>query len=82
MKRPMPKKWINGPLFGVRDLGLGDISLAGLLSFFAVWLVTGHNSRHLDGGWTAALAVLLMTVPVVFARRQPLVAQIGAQVGG
>jgi len=67
-------RWISGPLFGAQDLGLGDIALAGLLSLFGIWLVTGHNSRHLDGGWTAALAVLVMTVPVVFARRQPLLA--------
>ena len=72
MNRPLPVRWLSGPLFGVRDLGSGDIALAGLLSFFGIWLVTGHNSRHLDGGWTAALAVLLMTVPVVFARREPL----------
>ncbi len=74
MNRPLPVRWLNGPLFGVRDLGLGDIALAGLLSFFGIWLVTGNNSRHLDGGWTAALAVLVMTVPVVFARREPLLA--------
>jgi signal transduction histidine kinase len=74
MNRPLPMRWLNGPLFGVRDLGPGDVALAGLLSSFAIWLVTGNNSRHLDGGWTAALAVLLMTVPVVFARREPLLA--------
>src|ERR1700678_349341 len=74
MTRPLPLRWLNGPLFGVRDLGPGDVALGGLLSCFGVWLVTGNNSRHLDGGWTAGLAVLLMTVPVVFARRQPLLA--------
>jgi signal transduction histidine kinase len=72
--RRLPMRWLSGPLLGVRDLGLGDIALAGLLSFYGIWLVTGNNSRHLDGGWTAALAVLLMTVPAVFARRQPLLA--------
>jgi len=82
MKRPVLKTWINGPLFGVRDLGPGDIALAGLLSLFAVWLVTGHNSRHLDGGWTATIAVLVMTVPVVFARRQPLLAAATLAAGG
>jgi signal transduction histidine kinase len=73
MTRRESTRWALGPLFGVSDLGLADVAVAGLLSFYAVHLVTGHNSKHLDGGWTAALAVLLMTLPVVFARRAPLI---------
>jgi signal transduction histidine kinase len=45
-----------------------------LLSGYAAYLVTGGNPRHLDGGWTAALAALMMTGPVIFARRAPLLA--------
>jgi signal transduction histidine kinase len=45
-----------------------------LLSGYAVYLVTGGDVRHLDGGWTAALAVLMMTGPVIFARRAPVLA--------
>ncbi len=67
-----PRSWLVGPLFGVGELGLADVALGVLLSGYAVYLVTGGDSRHLDGGWTAALAVLLMTGPVIFARRAPL----------
>jgi signal transduction histidine kinase len=81
MNRPLPMRRLNGPLLGVRDLGLGDVALAGVLSLFGISLVTGNNSRHLDGGLTAALAVLVMTVPVLFARRRPLLAA-GTLAGG
>ena len=71
------QKWarvITGPTFGVTDLGWGDIALALFLSVFAVLIVT-HGKSHghvLDAGWTGALAVLLMTLPVAFARKRPL----------
>jgi len=67
---------IAGPIFGIDDLGWGDIGLALFLTFFAVANVThGHSGGHqLDAGWTGALAVLLMTLPVAFARKRPLVA--------
>lgn len=70
----LPRRWLVGPLFGVGETGLADVVLGVLLSGYAVYLVTGGNSRHLDGGWTAALAVLTMTGPVIFARRAPLLA--------
>jgi signal transduction histidine kinase len=65
---------ITGPTFGITDLGWGDIALALLLSVFAVAIVThGKSGGHvLDAGWTGALAVLLMTLPVAFARKRPL----------
>jgi signal transduction histidine kinase len=66
---------ITGPTFGITDLGWGDIALALLLSVFAILIVThGKTGGHvLDAGWTGALAVLLMTLPVAFARTRPLV---------
>ena len=65
---------ITGPTFGISDLGWGDIALALFLSVFAVFIVThGSSGGHvLDAGSTGALAVLLMTLPVAFARRFPL----------
>jgi signal transduction histidine kinase len=70
----LPRRWLLGPLLGVGEVGLADIALGLLLSGYAVYLVTGGDSRHLDGGWPAALAVLMMTGPVIFARRAPLLA--------
>ncbi len=72
------RKWtrvITGPIFGITDLGWGDIALALLLSAFAIFIVThGKSGGHvLDAGWTGALAVLVMTLPVAFARKRPLV---------
>ena len=66
---------ITGPTFGIVDLGWGDIALALFLSVFAISIVThGRSGGHLlDAGWTGALAVLLMTLPVAFARKRPLV---------
>jgi signal transduction histidine kinase len=69
-----PRRWLDGPLFGVREIGVGDVALGVLLSGYAAYLVTGGDSRHLDGGWTAALAALMMTGPVIFARRAPVLA--------
>jgi signal transduction histidine kinase len=81
MTRRASTRWLLGPLFGVSEVGLADLAVAGLLSLYAVVLVTGHNSKHLDGGSTAALAVLLMTLPVVLARRAPLITAAALAVG-
>jgi signal transduction histidine kinase len=75
MRRRTWARVITGPTFGITDLGWGDIALALLLSVFAVVIVThgkSHGHRY-DAGWTGALAVLLMTLPVAFARKRPLV---------
>lgn len=68
----LPRSWPAGSLPGAGEIGLADVALSVLLSGYAVYLVTGGNARHLDGGWTAALAVLLMTAPVLFAGRAPV----------
>ena len=74
---------IAGPTFGITDLGWGDIALALLLSAAAAVIVThGKSGGHvLDAGWTGALAVLLMTLPVAFARKRPI-AMAGALLAG
>jgi signal transduction histidine kinase len=76
MKRRTWARFIAGPIFGITDVGWGDIGLALLLSVFAALLVTHgkDNAGHVfDAGWAGALAVLLMTLPVAFARKRPLV---------
>ncbi len=77
----LPRRWLLGPLFGVGEMGLADVALGLLLSGYAVYLVTGEDVRHLDGGWTAALAALMMTAPVIFARRAPLLAAAALAIG-
>ena len=75
MKRRTWARFIAGPTFGITDVGWGDIGLALLLSVFAAIIVThGKNAAgHVfDAGWAGALAVLLMTLPVAFARKRPL----------
>jgi len=75
MKRRTWARFIAGPTFGITDVGWGDIGLALLLSVFATVIVThGKNAAgHVfDAGWAGALAVLLMTLPVAFARKRPL----------
>ena len=76
MNRRTWARFITGPTFGITDLGWGDIGLALVLSVFAIIIVThGKNAAgHVfDAGWAGALAVLLMTLPVAFARKRPLV---------
>jgi signal transduction histidine kinase len=77
----LPRRWLVGLLFGVDQMGLADVALGVLLSGYAAYLVTGGDSRHLDGGWTATLAVLMMTGPVIFARRAPLLAAAALALG-
>src|SRR5262249_55774768 len=75
VSRPVPPRWWTGPVFGVPDIGVGDVALALLLSVLGVTAtggLTGAPSPH--QGWAAALAVLLMTGPVLVARRSPLAA--------
>jgi signal transduction histidine kinase len=68
-------RWLTGPIFGLGGVGLGDIVLAVGLSIFGVVLTSGLlNTGHPHGGVAASIAVLLMTVPVLYARRWPVVA--------
>src|SRR5580700_3664260 len=75
MKRRTFSGIFTGPIFGVEDLGWGDIVLALVLSALAIIAVTHgmHEGHRLDAGVTGALAVLLMTAPVAFARRSTII---------
>src|SRR5215472_3020480 len=67
--------WLWRPVGSARDIGLGDIVLASALSAWAVLMVTGAFPGSTDrGGVAAAVCVLAMTAPVVFARRAALTA--------
>jgi len=65
---------MRGPLLGLDGVGLADIAVAVLLSAgIAVLVVFGVSGGHrLDGGPAGVAAALLMTLPVVAARRYPL----------
>jgi signal transduction histidine kinase len=69
------KGWFGGSLLGVRDVNRTDGLIALVLSVFAVLLTSGvTHSGHPHGGFWASLAVLTMTVPVLWRRRAPLAA--------
>jgi signal transduction histidine kinase len=60
---------------GVRHVGIGDLAWALVLSAGAIVSVSGVKGPvYPHEGFWASVAVLLMTVPVAFARRQPVVA--------
>ncbi len=65
---------MRGPLFGLEGVGLVDIAVTVLLSVAIAYLVVfGVSGGHrFDAGPAGAAAALLMTVPVVAARRYPI----------
>ena len=66
---------LTQPVLGLSDVGVGDLALALGLSAFAVVLAAGLvNSANPHGGVVGCIGVLLMTAPVLFARRWPLLA--------
>lgn len=67
--------WLGRPgqLFGLRDVGVGDLAAALVLGCYGVLLAGGLGQPHTSSeGAAAAVAVLLMTAPILFARRYPL----------
>ncbi len=73
MREQTALTWPRPQLRAFTSVSLLDIALGVLLGAFGVALVTGLTSspgRH--GGVLAALAVLTMTVPVVWRRRAPV----------
>ena len=67
------KSWFGKSLFGVRDVNRADGLIALLLSVFAICLRAERtHPSHPHGGFWASLAVLSMTVPVLWRRRAPL----------
>ena len=64
--------WLWRPVGRLREIGWGDVALAGFLSLYAVGLVSGViRTGYPHGGVIAAVAVLAMTVPVAWERRAP-----------
>ncbi len=75
MTRRALTRALTYPVFGLCDVGSGDVALALGLSAFGVTLTSGLvNTGHPHGGVVASIAVLFMTAPVLFARRNPLLA--------
>ncbi len=68
--------WMWRPVGRLRAVGWGDVLLAALLSAWAVLLVSGYfpGTTNPKGNEAAAVAVLAMTLPVVFERQAPLAA--------
>ena len=69
------KSWFGKSLFGVRDVNRADGLIALLLSAFAVTLTSGlDHTSHPHGGFWASVAVLTLTVPVLWRRHAPFAA--------
>jgi signal transduction histidine kinase len=69
------KGWFGGSLFGLREVNRADGLIALVLSAFAIALTSGlTHSGHPHGGFWASVAVLTMTVPVLWRRRAALAA--------
>ncbi len=72
MNRIRLGSWLCRPVWGLREVGWGDIVLAGALSLFMVGLISGTlTAQHPPGGVVAVLAALAMTLPVAWERRAP-----------
>jgi len=67
--------WLWRPVWGLREVGRGDVLLAGLLSLVAIGLASGVlKTGYPHGGAVAAAGALAMTLPVAWQRRAPLAA--------
>jgi len=67
------KGWFGGSLLQARNVNRADALIALVLSVFAILLTSGvTHTGHPHGGFWASLAVLTMTVPVLWRRRAPL----------
>jgi signal transduction histidine kinase len=73
--------WLWRPAWRLRDIGWGDITLAAILSLWAIGLVSGVVVTKPHSGVAAAIVVLAMTIPVVGERRAPLAAAAAVAVG-
>ena len=68
-------RWLWRPVWGLREVGRGDVMLAGLLSLIAIGLASGvPKTGYPHGGAVAAAGALAMTLPVAWQRRAPVVA--------
>ncbi len=69
------KDWFGRSLLGVRNVNRADALIALVLSVFAILLTSGVvHTGHAHGGLWASLAVLTLTVPVLWRRRAPFAA--------
>jgi hypothetical protein len=70
------------PVLGLDYVGTGDVALAVGLSAYGVALAAGLlNTHNPHGSFAGCIAVLLMTGPVLFARRRPMLAATTLAVG-
>lgn len=69
-------RWMWRPVGRPPQIGWGDVALATLLTVWAVLLTSGEmpGTTNPKGNVAAVLAVLAMTVPVVWERQAPLAA--------
>ncbi len=75
MKRRVVTRFLTYPVFGVHDIGISDLALALGLSVYGAALAAGLVNQHNPhGGAVGAIGAVLMTAPVLFARRSPLLA--------
>ncbi len=82
MNRIRLGSWLCLPVWGLREVGWGDIVLAGALSLFMVGLISGTlTAQHPPGGVVAALGALAMTLPVAWERRAPVAAAAAVAIG-
>jgi signal transduction histidine kinase len=74
MNRGSLTRWLVTPLAGWERVAVADVVFAAVLSGSAVQsaLGTSSNAHNPNAGVAAACAVLLMTTPVVLARRWPV----------
>jgi signal transduction histidine kinase len=74
MNRGSLTRWLVRPLAGGERVAVADVVFATVLTALGVQsaLGTGSNAHSPNAGGAAALAVLLMTAPVVVARRWPV----------
>jgi hypothetical protein len=85
MGRWLSARLWTGPLFGLSKVGVGDIAFAVLLSSLAVASLNGFSlsrTTFQHAGAGASFAVLLLTAPVMFARRNPVGAATVLAAGG
>ena len=67
--------WLGRPVPGLRDVGRGDVVLAGALSVLIIGLTTGTlTAQHPLGGVVVAIGALAITLPVAWERRAPAAA--------
>ena len=82
MNRIRLGSWLGRPAWGLREVGRGDIVLAGALSLFMVGIISGKlTAQHPPGGVVAALGALAMTLPVAWERRAPATAAAAVAIG-